>query len=175
MQPDATIQIPADAVVILIGPAGSGKSTFAARHFAADSILSADRLRGLIGGDESSQRRNEDVFERLHQLVEARAAAGFLTVVDATNTRGPARSELGWLAHRHRRPLIAIALRLPLATCLEQNARRPRPVPPRVVRQQAADLRHLETDLETEGYAAVCIYESNADLDRARVTTITER
>ena len=170
MQPDSVVRIPTGALVLLIGAAGSGKSTFAARHFPAESVVSPDRLRGLLGGEESSQARNDEIFERVHQLVEERAAAGLLTVVDATNTRGPARAELGWHAHRHRRPLVAIALDLPLETCLAQNAQRPRPVPPRVVRQQVADLRHLDTDLDTEGYAAIYLIRSASDLERVRIT-----
>ncbi|MEO9008536.1 MAG: AAA family ATPase [Candidatus Dormibacter sp.] len=170
MQPDLTIRIPAGALVLLIGAAGSGKSTFTARHFPADNIISPDRLRGLLSGDESSQARNDDVFARLHQLVEERTAAGLLTVVDATNTRGPARAELGWHAHQHHRPLVAIALVLPPETCFAQNAQRPRPIPPRVVRQQMADLRHVDSDLETEGYAAIYLIRSASDLDRVRIT-----
>ncbi|MDQ6885044.1 MAG: AAA family ATPase [Candidatus Dormibacteraeota bacterium] len=165
-----TLSLPSDAVVILIGAAGSGKSTFVARHFPADSIVSADRIRADLGGQGAGQERNEDVFARVHQLVEERAAAGLLTVIDATNTRGPGRAELGWHAHRQRRPLVAIALHLPLQICLDQNARRPRPVPADVVRRQVADLRHLETDLETEGYAAVTVCRSRADIDNFRVS-----
>ncbi len=173
MQPDGTIQIPADAVVLLIGAAGSGKSTFAARHFPPDSVISADHLRAELG-DESSQQLNDEVFARIHQLVEKRAAAGLLTVIEATNTRGPARAELGWHALHHRRPLVAIALHLPLETCLDQNGRRPYPVPPRVVRQQAADLRHLDADLETEGYAAAYVFRSGAEVDAVRIAIGTK-
>ncbi len=169
-----TLRLPSDAVVILIGAAGSGKSTFAARHFRPDSIVSADRLRADLGGQGAGQERNDDVFARVHQLVEERAAAGLLTVIDATNTRGPGRTELGWHAQRNRRPLVAIALQLPLQTCLDRNAGRPRPVPARVVRRQVADLRHLETDLETEGYAAVHIFRSGAELDRVGIAIGTK-
>jgi len=164
-----TIHLAANAVLLLIGASGSGKSTFAARHFPAEAVISSDRHRGLIAGDESDQGANDAVFERMHQLVEERAAAGLLAVVDATNTRGPARSELGWHAHRHKRPLVAIALSLPVETCLQRNAARARPVPTRVIRQQVADLRHLEADLELEGYAAVHVFRSEAEVEAARI------
>lgn len=162
--PMSVIEIPSDAVVILIGPAGAGKSTFARRHFPPEAVISPDAYREDVGGDASDQQRNGEVFERVHQVVEERAAAGLLIVIDATNTRGPGRSELAWHAHRHRRPLIAIALVLPLDVCLAQNHRRPDPVPVAVIRRQAADLRHLETDLEVEGYTAVGILHSAEDL-----------
>jgi len=45
------IRIPDSALVLLIGASGSGKSTFAARHFGADAVVSSDQLRGLIAGE----------------------------------------------------------------------------------------------------------------------------
>jgi protein phosphatase len=164
-----TISLSASAVVLLIGASGSGKSTFAARHFPAELITSSDHQRGLIAGDASDQGANDVVFERMHQAVEERAAAGILTVIDATNTRGPARSELGWHAHRHHRPLVAIVMDVPVEICLQRNAARIRPVPNRVILQQVADLRHLEADLELEGYAAVHVFRSEAEVDATRI------
>jgi protein phosphatase len=165
----SVINVPATAVVMLIGASGAGKSTFAARHFPEDAIISSDRLRQLVAGGES-QLANDAVFERLHQLVDERATAGALTLVDATNIRGPERTEVAWHAHRHHRQLVAIVLELPLETCLTRNATRPHPVPARVIRQQVADLRHLATDLEIEGYLAVHIFRSAAELDAAEVS-----
>ncbi len=163
------ISIPASALVILIGPAGAGKSWFASRNFPAETVISTDAHRKQVAGDPSTQRRNEQVFERVHQLVEQRTAGGLLTVIDATNTRGPLRTEFAWHGHRHHRALIAIAFDLPLETCLAQNAGRAHPVPARVLRQQFADLRHLDTDLESEGYDAVHRLHSSAEVDATRV------
>jgi len=167
--PMSVINVPASAVVILVGPAGAGKSTFAARHFPGESVISPDDYRKELGGEASTQHHNTEVFERVHRVLEARAEAGLLTVVDATNTRGPERTELAWHAHRHRRPLLAVVLDLPPDTCLARNASRPHPVPTRVIRKQVADLRHVETDLETEGYRAFHIFRSVAQVDSATV------
>jgi hypothetical protein len=42
-------------------------------------------------------------------------------------------------------------------------------VPARVIRRQFAELRHLDTDLESEGYDAVHRLRSRAEVDATRV------
>lgn len=167
--PMSVINVPVGALVILIGAAGAGKSSFAARHFPAGAVISTDDFRKELGGTAATQMYNAGLFERVHHVLEARTEAGLLTVLDATNTRGPERSELAWHAHRHHRPVLAIALDLPPDTCLARNASRPYPVPARVIRKQIADLRHVESDLATEGYLAFHILRSLTEVESAQV------
>ena len=42
------VSLPTDALVLLIGIAASGKSTFAARQFSPTEVLSSDAFRALI-------------------------------------------------------------------------------------------------------------------------------
>ena len=56
MAPATPLSIPDPSLVVLIGAAGSGKSTFAARHFAPGEVLSSDAYRALIAGDPADQR-----------------------------------------------------------------------------------------------------------------------
>jgi protein phosphatase len=49
------ITIPDFCLVVLIGASGSGKSTFALRHFKRTEIVSSDACRGLVDDDENSQ------------------------------------------------------------------------------------------------------------------------
>ena len=54
------IVLPDPSLVVLIGAAGAGKSTFAARHFAPDEVLSSDRFReDRLGrrGEPGARRR----------------------------------------------------------------------------------------------------------------------
>jgi predicted kinase len=136
------IRIPADALVILVGASGSGKSTFAARWFPAEGILSSDRLRAELTGDAADQSANGLTFRILHAQLERRLAAGRLAVVDATNVTAAARRPLLERAARFGRPVALIVLDLAEDACLARNAARPgRIVPAAAVRRQLAALR----------------------------------
>ena len=50
-----TLTIPELSFVVLVGVSGSGKSTFARKHFQTTEILSSDYCRGLVADDENSQ------------------------------------------------------------------------------------------------------------------------
>ena len=90
-------------------------------------------------------------------------------VIDATNTDWMWRAGLIVDARRHRRPAIAIVFNLPLDVCLGRNAARSRKVPASVIRRQVADvIRDIER-LDLEGFAAVHVLRSAADVDAVRV------
>jgi len=154
------IDVPADALVVLIGAAASGKSTFAAAHFVADDVVSSDRLRAEMTGATS----DDVVFAELHRRSQARLAAGLLAVVDATNTDWMWRATLLTDARREGRPAIAIVFHLPLEVCLARNAARPRTVPASVIRRQVADVTRDAERLDLEGFAAAYILRSVADV-----------
>ena len=86
--------IPELSFVVLIGVSGSGKSTFARKHFKPTEILTSDACRGLVSDDENSQAATKDAFEVLHFIARKRLAAGKLTVVDATNVQPESRKPL---------------------------------------------------------------------------------
>ncbi len=166
----ATLRIPGDALVLLVGVAGSGKSTFARHHFAATEILSSDALRAVITDDESGQGATDDAFDLLHRILAMRLLRGRLTVVDATNVEEWARAELIAAARRHRRQAVAIVLDLPLTVALERNASRPAPrPPPAALRRQHRWLSDSLSSLEDEGFVAVHRLGSVDEVDGARI------
>jgi predicted kinase len=159
------ITVPPGALVLLIGAAGSGKSTFAARHFLTDSVVSSDRLRAELTGLTS----DDIVFAELRRRARTRLSAGLLAVVDATNTDWMWRAELLADARHNRRPAIAIVFNLPLDLCLWRNATRSRRVPPSVIRRQVGDVVRDIDRLDLEGFAAVHLLRSVADVDTGRL------
>ena len=163
------IRVPDLALVLLVGASGSGKSTFAARHFDAPTVISSDQLRGALAGDEGDQVATDAAFGRLHQWVDARLAAGALAVVDATNVEWMRRTELIRHAREHGRPAIAIAFDLPLDLCLAHNAARRRTVRAAVIRRQHDELRGGLDRLDLEGFTAVHVLRSEAEIDGIEV------
>ncbi len=131
------IRIPDSALVLLVGASGSGKSTFASRHFDAPTVISSDQLRGALG----------------------------LAVVDATNVEWMRRTELITQARRHGRPAIAIAFDLPLDLCLARNAARRRTVRAAVIRRQHDELHRGLDRLDLEGFTAVHVLRSDGEIE----------
>lgn len=162
--------IPERGLVLLIGAAGSGKSTFARKHFNATEIVSSDALRAAVSDDESDQSASADAFELLRSIATKRLSRGRLTVIDATNVQRTARRSLVALAARNSAPTAAIVLNLPLEACLARNRSRPaRPVGPEVVEKQVADLVASLPELKTEGFKNVYIIDNTMDIDSAAV------
>jgi protein phosphatase len=150
------LDVPRDALILLVGIAASGKSTFAARHFAPTEVLSSDAMRAMIADDAHAQGATEDAFDLLHRLLAMRLRRGRLTVVDATNVEAWAREELLAVARRHRRPAVAIVLDLPFDVVAARNAARPAPRPPdAALRRQARWLAESVPAMAEEGFAAV--------------------
>ena len=150
------LDISGDALVVLIGPAGSGKTTFARQHFRATEILSSDHFRGMVADDEADQSATDDAFELLELAAVKRLRRGRRTVVDATNLESFVRFRWIDLAARHGRPAIAIVLRVAAAQVLEWNAGRPeRRVAADAVRRQIRALDRAMDGLAREGFAEV--------------------
>jgi len=165
------LELPDPALVVLMGAAGSGKSTFAARHFAPDEVLSSDAFRALIAGDEADQRATVPAFAALHRALEHRLGAGLLTVVDATNVTAHARVQLTRRARAAGVPAIALVLDLPLDVVLARNAARTRVVPEDAVRRHVADLRRALRPgrLEAEDFDRVIRLGDPVAVDAVRV------
>ncbi|MFL5329173.1 MAG: polynucleotide kinase-phosphatase [Gemmataceae bacterium] len=162
------ITIPKLSLVVLIGASGSGKSTFARKHFLPSEVLSSDYCRGLVSDNENDQAATCDAFEVLHFIAAKRLARGHLTVVDATNVQAESRAPLVQLARKYHCLPVAIVLDTPEVVCQERNrGRDDRAFGPHVVRQQRSQLRRSLKGLRREGFRHVFILSNPADVEAA--------
>lgn len=165
-----TLTIPELSFVVLIGVSGSGKSTFARKHFKPTEVLSSDYCRGLVSDDENSQAATKDAFEVLHFIARKRLAAGKLTVVDATNVQPESRKSLVEIAREFHCLPVAIVLDLPERVAHDRNQTRPdREFGPHVIRQQAQQLHRSLRGLEREGFRHVFVLKSLAEIEAATI------
>jgi protein phosphatase len=166
------LDLPEPSLVLLIGPAGCGKSTFAARHFRPTEVLSSDSFRGMVADDERDLAATDDAFDVLHLVAAKRLRAGRLTVVDATNVQPEARRPLLELARDHQRPAVGVVFDLPEATCQAWNLRRQRPIPREAIRRHVQLLRGSRPLLDYEGFAHLYVIGSAAELDQVAVARL---
>jgi len=166
----AHITIPELALVVLSGASGSGKSTFARRHFKPTEVLSSDFCRGLVSDNENDQAATGDAFEVLHFIARKPLAAGRLTVVDATNVQPEARKPLVVLAREYHCLPVALVLDLPERVCQARNRQRAdRDFGPHVVIWQTRDLRRSLHGLQREGFRHVFVLHSPDEVEAATV------
>src|SRR5882724_10276160 len=173
MRPARTLSIPAPSLVVMIGIAGSGKTTFCRRHFKAPQIVSSDDARAAISGDASDQSVTGSAFALAHARTEERLRRGLLTVFDATSVTPAARRALLRLAERHHLPAVACLLDIPIERCIAHDRARPdRRVGRAVIARQSQTLAASLPGLSREGFAQVHRIVSPDAAARAAVETV---
>ena len=164
------IKIPDYCLVVLIGTSGSGKSSFAARHFKSTEVISSDRCRGVVDDDENSLDATADAFSLVHFIAETRLKRRKLTVIDATNLRPEDRAHLVGIAKRYHALAIAIVLNPGEDVCRERNKARPdRQFGPHVICNQTASLKRNINKLDKEGFRYVHELRKPEDIDAVEI------
>lgn len=164
------IAIPELALVLLVGPSGSGKSSFGRKHFLPTEVISSDFCRGLVADNENDQSATGDAFDLLHTIVRKRLARGRLTVVDATNVQPEARKSLIALAKEYHLFAVAIVFDLSERICQDRNEKRSdRQLGPHVIRNQSQQLRRSLRGLEREGIRYVFKLSTPEEVDAVEI------
>lgn len=150
-----SVRLPTACLVVLVGPSGSGKTAWAASSFRAEQVVSADRLRALVGEGEHDQRAGRDAFDVLDLVLERRLRRRLLTVVDTLGLDAERRRGYLDLARRCGVPCHAVVFDTPPSVCRSRNKARSRPVPAKVLSAQLRAWEAVRPALDGEGFDAV--------------------
>ncbi|MEP3276515.1 MAG: polynucleotide kinase-phosphatase [Stappiaceae bacterium] len=162
----AHLSIPDFSLVILIGPTGSGKSTFARKHFLDTEIISSDHCRALVSDDETNQDATADAFDLVHYTASLRLKRRLLTVIDATSVRREDRAHLIKLARQFHALPVALVLNIDPGLCHERNQSRPgRKFGPHVAQNQSRQLRKDLRRLQKDGFRSVQVMRSPEEVE----------
>ncbi len=159
--------IPDFCLVILIGASGSGKSTFANKHFKPTEIVSSDTCRGIVSDDETDQTATSDAFTLVKFITRLRLKNTLLTVIDATNVKEESRKDWILLAAEYKCIRIAIILDIPENICADRNALKPdRQFGKHVISLHISQLQNSIKNLKYEGYRDIIHFRSVEEVDR---------
>ncbi len=159
------IQVPPRTLLVLCGPACSGKSTFAAQRFMPTMIVSSDFCRALICDDTTSQSVNQDTFDLFYYIINKRLYQQRFTVADSTALYPEARFKLLDVARRHNYATCLLIFNIPEAVCAERNPGRERKVDEAVMPYHAKLLRQTLLDTPDEGWQQLYVLgESDMDV-----------
>lgn len=157
------VRVPAGALVILVGPPGSGKSTFAAElinqgKVEASAVISSDDIAvQMFGATADRELVDPQIFAERDRRVVQRLRAGRTTVVDATNVRPEARARLVAIARRFDVAVVMLRFPQPEHVLIAQNTERDKRLPVPEVLHYAAVMAAYATRefLRAEGVSAV--------------------
>lgn len=159
-------------LTILIGLAGSGKSTYA-KKLAKETnaiILSSDALREELFGDINNQERNVEVFAELHGRCKEELSKLNNIIYDATNLNQKKRTAFLKDLQKIDCYKKAVVMATPYELCIANNAKRERNVPEYVIKRMRESF-HLP--LYGEGFDEIEFVWNMGDVKYDLVTILT--
>lgn len=146
------MQVRPGELLVLCGPAGCGKTTWAHRRFSAEAVVSSDDCRRKVCGDPADQGASPAAFALFHTTLALRLAMGRISVADSTALDRFARRKLLGLARDNGAPTTLILFDLPPQLCRQRNAARDRAVPEADLLEQLGAMRSAVRGIDAEGW-----------------------
>lgn len=150
-------------LIVLVGLPASGKSTYATMCAEIENtiVLSSDKLRKELLGDESCQTNNQLVFDTLYRRAKQYLIDGYNVIIDATNINMKDRKRTLSNFQGLDIERVAIVLATPIEVCYERDLKRERTVGKDVIDKF---VQRFEIPMEYEGFDSVVIVESSIEL-----------
>jgi len=147
---------PNGTLIILCGPPGSGKSTYAShlQHCYYCPVVCPDDIRQELTGDASDQTHNTEVFDTVYKRLIYYLQCGYSVVYDATNCRPNYRTKILSVVKDLAKKVVCIIFTTPIAECIKRNAERDRKVPDSVIEKMYLGLRNHPPTIY-EGYDVI--------------------
>jgi predicted kinase len=127
------LERPRGRLHLLVGPAASGKSSWAEDHLAHTAVVSSDRMRRELIGDPADQSQNYLVFQRCMDRVRERLRDGEEVTFDATNYDERLREMPVQAGRWCAAEIVSYFFDVGVEEALRRNRNRPREVPEDVV------------------------------------------
>lgn len=153
------MSVPRRTLLVLCGPAGSGKSTFAVQRFGRTTIVSSDECRALICDDVTNQQVNRDTFDLFYYIIQKRLFNGRFTVADSTALQPETRHRLRDLARQRGYLACLLLFNVPTLVCLERDEMRERKVGSQVIAYHAGQLQQTLSAILQEGWDRIYILD----------------
>ncbi len=157
-------------LVLLVGPPGSGKSTFAKRLIDlqildSTSYISNDKIaKEMFGLIVDRGDKDGEIFAEQDRRIASLLEAGKTAMVDATNVKPEARLRLIAIARRFNSPIMALCFRRDENVLLRHNKSRDTEVPEEMVLEYAKLMERVTPEkLQSEGILNV--FEVSATID----------
>ena len=146
--------------IILIGPPGSGKSTFAEQLLDIYPeklvLISPDAIRKELNTEHG--HKEVEVFRLVYDRLQSYLDEGKSVVYDATNCNKKHRVKIVNVASRHATNVIGLISRTDFLSCISYNDARDRPVPTDVITQMYLNLRNNPPSMG-EGYDILAYFD----------------
>jgi alkanesulfonate monooxygenase SsuD/methylene tetrahydromethanopterin reductase-like flavin-dependent oxidoreductase (luciferase family)/predicted kinase len=152
---DGRQAIPDPALVVLVGPAGSGKTVWAGQRYRPQEVVSSDRLRAVVGSGEHDLDASDDAFALLDHIVAARVRRGLTTVIDTLGLEPARRRGYLELARASHLPAVAVMFHTDPAECRRRNRARAQAVPAAALDGQLRRMRDAAGQVPAEGWDLV--------------------
>ncbi len=166
------ISVPRRTLLVLCGPAGCGKSTFAARRFLPTEIVSSDACRAMISDDDTNQGVNYETFNLFHYIINIRMRLGRFIVADSTALQPFARRRLLDQAHRSGYIACLLIFNVSLETCRARDRLRPRSVGEQVLQYHFGLLQQTRPAAPQEGWDQLYVLDEQT-MESAQIEIIT--